>query len=214
MNLKNSMILANMMRKSEGVKFKTSIYSQDNAYINTGITNTNIYGLRVKGSVRVNSYTGHQQQIICGYIDYSSSGANISCFVNSTIGGTVPTNYREVKISIKEGNIERDNIQIADNSGIIKVNTFDLKFIDTTNTGTKGQFEYKIFTGNRANQGGSFIEFTNGVVALEIVELYDISGNMIAELKPAIVNGENGMYDTIGQKFYGNSNSVGSLICE
>lgn len=204
----------NQIASGGGVEFKTSIYSQDNAYINTGIANTNIYGLRVKGSVRVNSYTGHQQQIICGYIDYSSSGANISCFVNSTIGGSVPTNYREVKISIKEGNTERDNIQIANNSGIIMVNTFDLKFIDTTNTGTKEQFEYKIFTGNRANQGGSFIEFTNGVVALEIVELYDISGNMIAELKPAIVNGESGMYDTITETFYGNANSVGSLVCE
>ena len=196
------------------VEFMTSIYSIGQAYIDTGIDNTTIFGLRVKGRMRVDNYSGYKQQIICGYIDYSSytSQSDLSCYVYA-IGSPAPEQYWKTSVTIKD-NITSDNVQVAGSNGTITVFDFDLKLVSVDTTKTKKQFSYKIFTGERDNQSGTFFAYTDGVVALEVVELYDISGNMIAELKPAIVNGENGMYDTIGQQFYGNANSSGSLVCE
>lgn len=214
MDLRNSMLLANMMSSGGGVEFKTSIYSVGEAYIDTGIDNATIYGLRVKGRMRVNSYSGYKQQIICGYIDYSSytSQSDLSCYV-SAIGSPAPGQYWKTSVTIKD-NITSDSVQVAGSDGIITVFDFDVKLVSNDTTKTKKQFSYKIFTGERDNQGGTFFAYTDGVVALEVIEIYDVSGNMIMELKPAIVNGESGMYDTVTETFYGNANSVGSLVCE
>ena len=56
--------------------------------------------------------------------------------------------------------------------------------------------------------------YLNNICAFSLIQLFDSSDNLLHELKPAIVNGESGMYDTVTKTFYGNANSVGSLVCE
>lgn len=188
-----SALLSMMMGSGGGVEFKTRIYSQNNAYI---ILNIYANGIRVKGSVKTIKY-GPIAHTIVGY-RYSDNSqytiANLSYGYNS----------KTCNLSIgSQNNIQ--NTQLINSAGEIIQENFDVtrkNLVGWTNWGILAQNYY-----------GNYDNFFNDVGRIELITLFQ-NNNEVVNLVPAIVNGESGMYDTIGQKFYGNANSVGSLVCE
>lgn len=200
MDLKNSMILANMMsKKGGGVEFKTSIYATGGAYIVTPFTFGEIYGIKAKGSVTSwLTVSDETYPMIAGYVSGNYTQKRGVCLIKNSGNKCVSININ-------------DNIvQSVNNESI-----FDLTNQQSSPVGVNN-YAFPIFAQN--SSGSSFLPLTKwstyGSVKLEEIVLFNQNLNKIAHFKPAIVEGESGMYDTINEQFYGNANTVGSLICE
>lgn len=204
MNLKNSMILANMMSKSGGVQFKTSIYATDNAYIQTDISANADYKIRVKGQLTQYFTDGSKTFCFLGSIYYDTygkyTGTQFSVGYNPNISRNVISLRSYNNRYIYEPTYSND-ISV---STILRPYSFDCTLNNTIPYNTN----FVIFALS------DFTYKSNDCIYIELIEIKDQNDNLIAELKPAIVNGESGMYDIIEEKFYGNANSVGSLVCE
>ena len=196
-----SKLLSMMMAKgSGGVEFKTSIYTTGNAYINTHLANIDGYIIDVE------------------VLDYPTSSGSTSNYVvgaltgsgESRIGNEINITYHPSFNSIFVCNYFNNSYANVVNyvSLNTKPQTVSLQCLNIT-TATPSELDVFVFAGN---VNGSAMYFCN-VIKIKNLQLF--SGNTkVADLKPAIVNGESGMYDTVGQQFCGNANSVGSLVCE
>ena len=186
MDLKNSMLLANMMSsKGGGVEFKTYCYALNNGCcLIEGLT---VNGFKVKGKL----------------IDTSSV---FSSYMSWTIAGgsqykTGATNWMS---AIFDG--------LVDSLGNIIKTDFEFSRTDFSGYSLTKLCLFAYLWGYM-EQNNYFQNFMNDKVKIQNIVLYN--GNTeVANLVPAIVNGESGMYDTINEQFYGNANSVGSLVCE
>lgn len=204
MDLKNSMLLANMMsKKGGGVEFKTYCYALNNATCLIDLGSNNLLaGIYVKGTLTTNYPSTTGWKVMCG--GASSSTQYIDSFLSFN-------NLSTKNTEVKTGNAGGFNTEtLIDSSGnIIKTDFESSKKGMNTMTGSK----IGIFA-QYSNYNNTFMYYVNDFVKIKNIVLYDINDNEIANLVPAIVNGENGMYDTINEQIYGNANSVGSLICE
>jgi hypothetical protein len=202
MDLKNSMLLANMMSKSGGVEFKTYCYAQNNGCI---LIDKEVDGFRVVGTLvntieNVNTYKSY----------YIGAGTTYSSNPTRWLGAFIwlPNNQKQKLVAIGYmGGNTTDELVNADGT-IVKTDfDFERKSYSSYTISACGIFaNYNIYN-------NSFNGYINDYVKMKEIILYK-GNNIVADLKPAIVNGERGMYDTIEQKFYGNANSVGSLVCE
>ena len=177
-----------------GIKFKTSIYATDNAYILLDRITAN--GIRVKGNIKTIK-TGPATHTIVAFRTSSTSFtmANISYQYNSIVCNLTMGSQNNIS-----------NTQLINSSGQIVLENFDV----TKKNMTTFYAKWGILC---QNNNGSIDSYFNDVGRINLITLL-YNDNEVANLVPAIVNGENGMYDTINEKFYGNANSVGSLICE
>lgn len=204
MDLKNSMLLANMMSKSSGVEFKTSIYATGNAYIQTDISANDDYKIKITGTIRTQTYTNAGS-------NYFLDGAYAPSQLTGTIAfiGYNPGN-KNVSICLRSGNNQasyeatyKNDIIVGSNGTVTQPNyTLSLEHTIPYNK------NFGIFRCEDKNN------YSNDLVAISLIEIKDQNDNLLHKLKPAIVNGESGVYDTVTKTFYGNANSVGSLVCE
>ena len=179
------------------VEFKTSIYATDNAYIQTDISMNENYKIRVTGK-RNKSYNSTNYLYIFG--GSKSSGSyplGTDCYFSYSSGAS----KNVVAILTYNGTGYPPTSSASHYFGS---DDFDLSL----NAYTNNTVSFTIFCSNSING------FLNDYVSLSLIEIKDQNDNLLHELKPAIVNGESGMYDTVTQTFYGNANSVGSLVCE
>lgn len=210
MDLRSSMILANMMSDNSGndIQFKNYIYALNNGYIDTGI-NSGITSIRIKGKWLKSSYSSSTQIYFFGNLSQQSIAGGtyrtgvlgfgryesnrVTTFLNSysNTSGTTST--------AKQYNSEQSSSDITIPSFDI---TQDRVYFASGNS-------FRIL-GSR-NVGSTMC--SNDTFGIELVEFYN-NGELVNQFKPAIVNNEHGMYDTVTQTFLGNANSVGSLICE
>lgn len=188
MDLKNSMLLANMLSgKGGGVEFKTSIYAIDGAYIRT-LENEFSYGYYIDLSFYASSGIENDRPI---FASQSSAGTGYKRIYKDTVSNVaklkVGTNYSQMEVGI----ILSESDNIFDDINMSRNTIYPLLY-------------YQIFSSSPSNDK----------IKIHYIRIKDSSKNLLADLKPAIVNGESGMYDTVTETFYGNTNSVGSLVCE
>lgn len=202
MDIKNSMLLANMMSKSGGVEFKTYCYALNNGCI---LIDKEVDGFRVVGTLinteqSVSSYTNYY---IAGATAYSSNPSYwLGAFIN------MPNNQKQKLIAIGYlGDNITEELVSADGTVIKTDFDFERKSYSSYTIAKCGIFaSYRIYN-------DTFNFFMNDFVKMKEIILYK-GNDIVADLKPAIVNGKSGMYDTVTETFYGNANSVGSLVCE
>ena len=203
MDIRNSMLLANMMSSSgESVEFKTYCYAQNNGCI---LIDKEVDGFRVIGTL-INT-----EQSVSSYIDYFIAGAtkyssNPSYWLGAFI--RLPNNQKQKLVAIGYmGGNSSDELVSADGT-IVKTDfDFERKSFSSYTISKCGIFvNYNIYN-------NTFDKFLNDFAKIKEIVLYK-GNDTISDLKPAIVNGKSGMYDTVTETFYGNANSVGSLICE
>lgn len=174
-----------MRKKGGGVEFKTSIYSQGNAYISLDLSA--LQGQQVKCRLKGECLNFSELYYLFGFSSGSSYNSYQSYFYNGSV--TV-----------------KDVSQVVSNSSP----NFDLTGSASTMSNSFIS-DFRLFSWERA---GGTVNFTDGKCKFSLFEILDSSNNLLHQLKPAIVNGESGMYDTVTETFYGNANSVGSLVCE
>ena len=203
MDIKNSMLLANLMSKSGGgVEFKTYCYALNNGCI---LIDKEVNGFRVIGTLL------NTTESTDTYKSYYIAGTTRSSSMPSYWLGAfiwLPNNQKQklVAIGYMGGNTS-DELVNADGT-IVKTDfDFERKSYSSYNISACGIFA------NSNIYNNTFDTFINNYAKMKEIILYK-GNDIVADLKPAIVNGESGMYDTIGQQFYGNANSVGSLVCE
>lgn len=190
----------NQIASGGGVEFKTSIYSQGEAYIDTMLSDIDGYNIEAivtnypgssgpTSNYVVGALTGSSGHQIgnCMNISYHPTyGSIFSCnYFNNSFANI----YRMVNLSTKPQEVSLNLLQIPQATAY-GLNVF-------------------VFAGNI---NGNPMYFCN-VIKIKNLQLFKGSIK-VAELKPAIVNGESGMYDTVTETFHGNANSVGSLVCE
>ena len=203
MDLKNSMLLANMMRKKGGgVEFKTYCYALNNGCI---LIDKEVDGFRVVGTLinTEESSNTYKEYFIAGATRYSSNPTRwLGAFI------WLPNNQKQklVTIGYLGGNTSEELVS-ADGT-IVKTDfDFERKSYSSYSISACGIFaNYNIYN-------NTFDTFINNYAKMKEIILYK-GNDIVADLKPAIVNGESGMYDTINEQFCGNANSVGSLVCE
>ena len=203
MDLKNSMLLANMLtRNGGGIDFKTYCYAIDNAYIQTDISANGDYKIRLKGKILVDTFniaggvypfegftTTNSGSKYLG--TYMSLATNPNGYINTLF-------FRSINNDYPYNPTYQNNLQVGNGNNEITTHNFDLTLSHTIPC----DVQYKLF------------KSSSSLIAFEIIQIKDQNDNLLHELKPTIINGESGMYDTVTQTFYGNSNSVGSLVCE
>lgn len=206
MDIKNSMLLANMMSNKGGVEFKTYCYAlNDGCCLIEGLT---VNGFKVKGKLIDTSsvFSSYVSWIIAGGSQYKTGATN---WLSAGVFSTQNSQQKRLGIGYMGGSIYDE---LVDSSGnIIKT---DFEF---SRTGFSGYSLTKLclfaYLWGYMEQNNYFQNFMNDKVKIQNIVLYN--GNTeVANLVPAIVEGESGMFDTINEQFYGNANSVGSLVCE
>lgn len=196
-----SKLLSMMMSDSGGgVEFKTSIYSQGNAYIDTMLSDIDGYNI---------------EAIVLDYPTSSDPTSNnvVGALVGSTgqrTGNSISISYHPTYGSIFT--CDYSNNSFANVYSMVSLHTkpqevsFNSLQIPQATASGLNVFVFA------ANIGGDPMYFCN-VIKIKNLQLFKGSVK-VAELKPAIVNGESGVYDIVTETFYGNANSVGSLVCE
>lgn len=191
MDIKNSVLLGNLMSKSGGgVEFKTSIYSQGNAYIEFNkdkhidrfytcdicfiVKSISTYGI-----LRFGRY----------YDDYGIGSMRVVGETSGSFRTYLTTNATGTETSVGDVVYDIDNI-------FNNVNIYN----------SSSNWEFPIIRLFYSGMTENFL--------LKYITFYGENNTKVAELKPVIVNGESGIYDTVTETFYGNANSVGSLVCE
>lgn len=170
-----------------GVEFKTSIYAIDGAYIRT-LENEFRYGYYIDISFYASSGIENGRTI---FASQSNGGTGYKRIFKDTVSYVaklkVGTSYEDTEV----GTILSNSDNIFDDINMSRNTSYNLLY-------------YQIFSSSPSNDK----------IKIHYIRIKDSSKTLLAELKPAIVNGESGMYDTVTQTFYGNANSVGSLVCE
>lgn len=183
-----------------GVEFKTSIYSQGEAYIDTMLSDIDGYNIEAI-VLDYPTSSGPTSNYVVGALNGNTgnqTGNNIRItfhptygpiFASSYFNNSYANIYSQVSLHTKPQEVSLNSLQIPQ--------------------ATASGFSVLVFAGNI---NGNPMYFCN-VIKIKNLQLFKGSIK-VADLKPAIVNGESGMYDTINEQFYGNTNSVGSLVCE
>lgn len=199
--------LLSMLMKSKsggGVEFKTYCYALNNGYIQTDISANADYKIRVKGQLTQNFTDSSKTFVFLGGIYYDMygkyTGTRFSVGYNPNLSSNV--------ISLRSFNNKYIYEPTYSNEINVSTTVRPYSFDGTLNNTVPYNTNFVIFASS------DFVYNSNDYIYIELIEIKDQSDNLLHELKPAIVNGESGMYDTIEQKFYGNANSVGSLVCE
>lgn len=189
-------------KKGGGVQFKTYCYALNNGciLIDKEVNGFRVIGTLINTSESVNTYKSYY---IAGGQKYSS---NPSYWLGAFIWLPNNQKQKDVAIGYLGGNTSEELVS-ADGT-IIKTDfDFERKSYSSYTITACGIFaNYNIYN-------NTFDTYINNYAKTKEIVLYN-GNNIVVDLKPAIVNGESGMYDTIEQKFYGNANSVGSLVCE
>lgn len=195
-------LLSMVMESKSNVVFKNYCYALNNGCI---LIDKEVDGFRVVGTLinteqTVSSYTSYY---IAGASTYSS---NPSYWLGAYI--QMPNNQKQKKIAIDYlGGSITEELVSADGTVIKTDFDFERKSYSTYTISKCGIFaNYRIYD-------NTFDFFMNDFMKIKEIVLYK-GNDIVADLKPAIVSGESGMYDTVSETFYGNANSVGSLVCE
>lgn len=179
-----------MRNKGGGVEFKDYIYSIDGAYIlfNTDRHIERFYACDVSFMIKSRSTYGIVN-FRRYYDDYSLGNMRVIGETSGSYRTYLTINLTGTDTEIGDVSYQTDNvfnnINIYNSSSVYAKPTVKLLYYQMT---------------------ANFL--------LKNIVFYGENNTKVAELKPAIVNGENGLYDTVGNQFYGNSNSSGSLVCE
>lgn len=194
--------LLSMMMSDKGseVEFKTNIYSQGNAYIDTMLTDIDGYNIEAI-VLDYPTSIGSTSDFIVGALSGSSghqTGNVINISYHPNYGSMLSCNYYNNSYA----NVDT-RVSLYTKPQEVTIN------IPNITQATAQDLNVFIFAGNI---NGTAMYFCNKI-KIKNLQLFKESIK-VAELKPAIVNGENGMYDTVTKTFYGNANSVGSLVCE
>ena len=199
-----SKLLSMMMGSGGGgVEFKTYCYAQNNGCI---LIDKEFDGFRVVGTL-INT----EESASGGYKNYYIAGATASSSQPSYWLGAfiqMPNNQKQKNIVIGYlgGSISEELVS-ADGTVVKTDFDYERKSYSSYTIAKCGIFaNYRIYN-------NTFDFFMNDFVKIKEIVLYK-GNDIVADLKPAIVNGESGMYDTVTETFYGNANSVGSLVCE
>lgn len=167
-----------------GIDFKTSIYTLGNAYISLDLSS--LQGQSVKCRLKGECLDFSNLYYLFGYSSGSSYNSYQAYFYNGSV-------------------------EVGDNSQAVSVSSPSFDITGQAKTMNNNYLsDFRLFSWKY----GSTINFTSGKCKFSLFEILDSNDNILHQLKPAIVNGESGMYDTVTETFYGNSNSVGSLVCE
>jgi len=181
-----SKLLSMLMSSSGGgnVEFKTSIYTEGNAYISLDLSS--LRGQSVKCRLKGECLNFSELYYLFGF----SSGSQYDSYASYFYNGSVSVAGSSQAVSISSPNFDLTGNAVTMNNGYLS--------------------DFRLFSWKYS----STINFTNGKCKFSLFEILDSNDNILHQLKPAIVNGESGMYDTVTETFYGNANSVGSLVCE
>lgn len=218
MDTRTSMLLANMMTGSGGgVEFKSKVFATDDAYIQTDFNLNNVAKIRISGNLENynwNNFSGTYSRWyqVFGSLKYSE-GVGIGTIFAIEYHFEYNPAQRKLNAylgSFSGGNFFSDSVSslLAQGTDTTPKTTFDLTYSNITQN--PDNTNIKIFKGIVYGTD----TYINDFCAFSLIQLFDSSDNLLHELKPAIVNGESGMYDTVTETFYGNANSVGSLVCE
>lgn len=205
--------LLSMLMKSKGggIEFKTSIYATGNAYIQTDISANADYKINIVGNVLVDTYTDQGSHYFFGANNPDQSPSYYLTGTLAFIGYNPNTSIPGIGLR-SANNVAgynapyKQDINIGSSGGHISAPYHFTLSLSHTVAYDKN---FRVLSDwQHADRK------TNNMISIELIEIKDQNDNLIAELKPAIVNGESGMYDTVTETFYGNANSVGSLVCE
>lgn len=180
-----------MKKKGGGIEFKTAVVSTGGAYISVPLYQ-DVKRIDIEGTTTITTL-GLKQNFIFAYYNYLSQTSYNAYVI-----------YNEVSTSAGR-----------------RVNRIVL---GTANYGGGGSTIAQLSSSNSAdfNVSAVFENAFNSVHSFQLaregktksVKIYNSNDVLLGEFLPAIVNGESGMYDTVGQQFYANANSIGSLVCE
>ena len=165
-------------------KFKTSIYTEGNAYISLDLSH--LQSQSIKCRLKGECLNFSELYYLFGFY----SGAQYDSYQSFFDNGSVSVAGSSQAVSISSPNFDLTGNAITMSSSYLS--------------------DFRLFSW----KSGSTINFTSGKCKFSLFEILDSNDNILHQLKPAIVNGESGMYDTVTATFYGNANSVGSLVCE
>ena len=179
-----------MREKGGGIEFKTAVVSTGNAYISVPLYQ-DVKRIDIEGTA-TNTEMYSKQTFVTTYYYYSGSysynGYGINCEIGTSAG------QKAYKI----------NLYSFSYGGSSTITTFPSSY--------SADFNVSVVFENAFNPVHLFRLAVAGKT--KSVKIYNSNDVLLGEFLPAIVNGESGMYDTVGQQFYANANSVGSLVCE
>ncbi len=204
-----SKLLSVLMSSSGGggIKFKTYCYALNNGCCL--IEDLTVNGFKVKGKlIDTSSISNSNRNLyIVGGSQYTSNPSYwTGCFLSMTANSQKKT----ISIGYMGGSTGE---QLVDSSGNIIKTDFEYSRINFNTGYSLTKFCLFAYLKGYKTQDNVFENFMNDKIKVQNIVLYN--GNTeVANLIPAIVKSESGMYDTINEQFYGNANSVGSLVCE
>ena len=179
-----------MREKGGGIEFKTAVVSTGNAYISVPLYQ-DVKRIDIEGTT-TNTTLYSKQYFVQLYKTYSGSynytGYNILNEIS--LSGGLAVNYIKVNIFSYGGGSDIAILSSSSSKNFNVSYTFENAF--------NVVYKFELALGGKTKS----------------VKIYNSSNVLLGEFLPAIVNGESGMYDTVGQQFYTNANSVGSLVCE
>ena len=197
-----------MMRNKGGggVEFKTSIYATGNAYMVISPNITTKYGFKIVGTLLDTTSTSFSYRTPT-IVGFRKSSSNPTGWCNGSFLFIANSKQKYVRVGYGGGTEE---IELINSDGTVIATDFSIekKNLETPPTNNKCGLLADYFDYNN-----SFSNFLNNTAKVKQIIIYD-GDTEVANLLPAIVNGESGMYDTVTETFYGNANSVGSLVCE
>lgn len=179
-----------MREKGGGVEFKNAIYPSGSAYISLPLYQ-DLKKIEISGVV-TNTAQYARQTFVLFYKQYSSAYSYEGYSIQSYIRVSAGMGYRDINFN---------NFNYSSTISTVNLSSLTSNDFNVTATLTEAiniVNEFKVVMDGKTKS----------------IKLYNSNDVLIGELLPAIVNGENGMYDTVGQQFYTNANSVGSLVCE
>ena len=179
-----------MKAKGGGIEFKTAVVSTGGAYISVPLYQ-DVKRIDIEGTA-TNTELYSKQTFVSAYYyyggSYSYNGYGINCEIVTSAG------RKAYKI----------NLYSFSYGGTSNITTFPSSF--------SADFNVSAVFANAFNVVHRFDLAVGGKT--KSVKIYNSNDVLLGEFLPAIVNGESGMYDTVGQQFYANANLVGSLVCE
>lgn len=177
-------------KKGGGIEFKTAVVSTGSAYISVPLYQ-DVKRIDIEGTA-TNTTLYSKQTFLQTYYYYSSSysynGYGINCEIGTSAG------QRQYTMNLY-------SFSYGGNSNLAQLSS-----------SRSADFNVSAVFENAFNLVHLFLLAFGGKT--KKVKIYNSNNVLLGEFLPAIVNGESGMYDTIGQQFYANANSVGSLVCE
>lgn len=177
-------------KKGGGIEFKTAVVSTGNAYISVPLYQ-DVKRIDIEGTA-TNTELYSKQNFLQAYKTYYGGYNYTGYYILNEVSLSGGKHVNYIKIT---------NFSYGGSSDIA-----------TLSSSSSADFNVSYTFENAFNVVHRFKLALAGKT--KSVKIYNSNNVLLGEFLPAIVNGESGMYDTVGQQFYTNANSVGSLVCE